>query len=291
MPSHCHPVTERAQPWLGTFVAIRVGGVAPDLAHRAIAQAYARVAHIHRRMSFHDAASDVARVNCNAAYKPIPVDPDTFAVLQWALRIAAASEGCFDISVASHLVKWGLLPRPEGTLSVPSGGNWRDIELTAGGCVRFHRPLWIDLGGIAKGYAVDCAAEILRRSGVEHGVVNAGGDLRVLGNQPEQVALNLEHLTETAPVVEVSGGSLASSSGHLTRRLRRARRHSALVHGVRRSPSATDRFVCVAAERCVVADALTKVAVNNPSGCAPVLREFGASAYIHDIRAGWSCVA
>ena len=68
-------------------------------------------------------------------------------------------------------------------------GSWRDIILEDTGHVRFRRPLLIDFGGIAKGFAVDRAVEILKRKRVMAGIVNAGGDLRVFGSASQLVHL------------------------------------------------------------------------------------------------------
>jgi thiamine biosynthesis lipoprotein len=275
MPSYSdRTAVERAQPWLGTLVSVRVSGLAACLAHQATDAAFEEIATVHRRMSFHEPDSDVSRLNRDAMREPVAVHPYTLEVLQWAVAIAARSGGCFDISVGAELVDWGLLPRPAGAWYRPEG-SWRDIELRADGRVSFHRPLWIDLGGIAKGYAVDRAVECLRESGAAQAVVNAGGDMRVDGQQLERIGLELEFPVNPMPVIELTDGSVASSSGH---------RH---VHGERRTPLPTQRFVCVVADRCVIADALTKVVMAEGAGSADLLREFGAVAHVHDPLEGW----
>jgi thiamine biosynthesis lipoprotein len=277
-------VTERAQPWLGTVVSIRVDEMAEAEAHHSIDAAFEEIATVHRLMSFHDAASDVSRLN-RAWEQRVDVHPYTFEVLDAALRFAASSDGCFDISVGAELVEWRLLPRPANAERAPEG-SWRDIELLDDGCVVFHRPLWIDLGGIAKGYAVDRATECLRAHGALQTVVNAGGDIRVQG-RTEPIRLSAETATETMPVLELTDGSVASSSGHLQRRWSDGEMRGPHVHGVRRSSAPTDRFVCVVAERCMVADALTKVVMAEGMGSSGVLREFGASGYFYDPEVGW----
>lgn len=94
-----------------------------------------------------------------------------------AQRIAALSDGLFDVTVAPAVVPAGLLPDPGRT--PPSSGHWRHIRLREYGCEAFfERPLRIDLGGIAKGFAVDLTLHALRRGGCREGAFNAGGDLR-----------------------------------------------------------------------------------------------------------------
>jgi thiamine biosynthesis lipoprotein len=281
-----NPVTERAQPWLGTLVSIRVEGLSVSWAHRAIDKAFQEVATVHRLMSFHEMSSDVSRLNQDGARQPVSVHAYTLEVLKLALEIAARSDGVFDVSVGAELVKWGLLPRPAGGPDA-AAGTWRDIEVRRDGRVTFLRPLWIDLGGIAKGYAVDRAVECLRTWGASQAVVNAGGDLRAHGPRKERVGLKVEPWDDSVPVVEVRDGSVASSSGHRNRRWLRGRLRGPHVHGVQRCPAPTDRFVCVVAESCVVADALTKVVMAEGPRSAHVLRRFGASAYLHDPHRDW----
>ncbi|PYM17175.1 MAG: hypothetical protein DMD81_10050 [Candidatus Rokuibacteriota bacterium] len=217
-------IVERARPLLGTYVAIRVSGVPESCAHGAIDAAFDQIALVHHRMSFHEAESDVSRLNENALRHAVQVHPRTYEVLRWAQQIAEASHGWFDVTVARHLVAWGVLPRPRSAYDPDPRASWRDIELRRDGAVRFHRPTWIDLGGIAKGYAVDRAVELLRASGVPQGCVNAGGDLRVFGPAAERVRLRTgSRVRGVVPVVDVENASIASSG--------RARRPRSIATG------------------------------------------------------------
>jgi FAD:protein FMN transferase len=279
---------ERAQPWLGTLVRIRVEGLPLADAHRAIDAAFEEIAAVHRMMSFHEAASDVSRLNAHAHRRPVPVHPWTVDVLQWASTFSSRSRGCFDISVGAELVDWQFLPPPSGETRRPEG-SWRDIEVRSDGTVRFHRPLWIDLGGIAKGYAVDRATESLRRGGAVLSVVNAGGDIRVSGPRSERIALEVDsQFTANAlPLIELKDGSVASSFGRPRQRWHQGLRYGPHVDGLQRAPSPTDRFVSVIAQQCVVADALTKVVMAKGPESGNLLRHFGASAHFCDPDAGW----
>jgi FAD:protein FMN transferase len=280
-----HPPVERAQPWLGTLVSIRVSGVPSVRAHRAIDAAFAEVAAIHCLMSFHDPNSDVSRLNRCALLRPIAVDRKTRLVLRWALRFSELSRGCFDPCVASELVKWHYLPQPARTKKNLCG-SWRDIEIRPDRRVRFHRALWIDLGGIAKGYAVDRAVEVLRSNAIRDCVVNAGGDIRVSGRRAETVALGAPHKGALNPAVELTEASIAGSHTgelNLTGRDDLARH----VHGVQRTALTRGRFACVIASSCLVADALTKVVLAEPHAAAAVLARFRATAHYHDSKIDW----
>ena len=277
-----NPVIERAQPWLGTIVTIRAEGLPSAQAHSAIDAAFAEVATIHRLMSFHEPGSDISRLNRDGSVRPVDVHPYTLDVLREAQAISASTNGCFDISIGAELVAWDMLPQPTAEPPLP-GGCWRDIEICSDSRVRFHRPVWIDVGGIAKGYAVDKAIGCLRKWGAMNAVVNAGGDIRVLGEETEQIRLAPDSPVDPVPLLELADGSVASSS----RQSRHNPVHGPHVHGITRSPAPPDRFVCVLAERCVIADTLTKVVMAEGESTLEILRQFEASAYFHDPITGW----
>jgi thiamine biosynthesis lipoprotein len=283
MPSYSlPPIIERARPLLGTIVAVRVHGVAARRAQHGIEQAFCALAEIHRLMSFQDAASDVSRLNRDAAHGAVTVHLHTFRVLAWAARIAHASNGIFDASIGAQLVNCGILNAPAAAAPADPNATFRDIELLPRQQVRFKRPLWLDLSGIAKGYAVDRAIAALAHSGITQACVNAGGDLRLLGKHAERVALRAAVPSAlTLPMIEIEGGALATSSGALTRCGHARRLMSVHVAGDTRHGIDARTTVSVLARRCVVADALTKVVLADPQRGAEVLGHFHAVAYIH----------
>jgi hypothetical protein len=168
--SVCRPSICRARPLLGTFVEIRSAGASRSAAEQAVEAAFAAIAKVQRLMSFHDADSDVSRLNREAFNHSVVVDPWTYEVLETALALHRQSMGAFDIAVAPALQELGVLPSNEGERDVgrieraTSGA----IELLPDNRVCFHHPATrIDLGGIAKGFAVTeqstfCASNVNR---------------------------------------------------------------------------------------------------------------------------------
>jgi thiamine biosynthesis lipoprotein len=285
------PETRRARPWLGTIVDIRVRGLEEKAALRAIDAAFEEVATIHSLLSFHDPGSELSRLNRCAAETAIPVDARTREVLRLALAIARESDGRFDPTVAFELVRSGFLPAPTGVQPPEPTATWREVRLE-GDRVRFDCPLWLDLGGIAKGYAVDRAIERLAGEGVTDACVNAGGDLRVIGSESEVVHLRLSVGAPTSWVaaMEVRDLSVASSSGHLERRRQGNRWIGPHLDGMSRRPVGVNRSASVVAGRCAVADALTKVVLADRRFAKVVLPRFDATAVTHDRRRGWQIV-
>ena len=280
-------IFQRARPWLGTLVEMRVEGMDESAASAAVDAAFDEIEIVHRRMSFHAADSDVNRLHRQAAVAPVSVDARTSEVLRWAMRIAAASQGCFDVTVAAQLVQWGFLPAPRSAPPHPMA-TWRDIELLDDSRVFFRRPLWLDLSGIAKGYAVDRALEILVAAGATQACVNAGGDLRIAGTRAETVHLRNVHGPVLPYAVEIANAAIASSAGAEARRRVDERWHGPHVHGGSRQSADTQHAVSVVAACCVIADALTKVVLAaEPAIAERVLAQFGAQACMHSQGDGW----
>ncbi len=284
MPSPS-PGTEirRARPLLGTLVEIRASAGGPQaLVQAAIDAAFAAVERVQRLMSFHDADSEVSALNRDALRQPLRVDAQTWAVLAAAQRLSRLSEGAFDIAVGARLQDWGYLPPTPGPVQAACVGNWSDIELLDDARVRFHRPLRIDLGGIAKGYAVDCAIDTLRQAGIEAALVNAGGDLRALGQQPQPVQLrHPQHPALAAHALSLCNEALATSANYYSRRASGAAEISPLLDPRSRQPWLGSTSVSVRAADCMSADALTKLVLfAAPELAQRVLTAYDAQAYV-----------
>jgi thiamine biosynthesis lipoprotein len=281
----------RARPLLGTFVEMRVDGVGEAQALAAIDAAFEEIAAVHRLMSFHADDSDVTRINRDAVREAVHVDARTREVIALALEFARASAGRFDPTIAAELVAWNLLPRPRDAPPPDGAADWRDIVVLADGRIFCRKPLWIDLGGIAKGYAVDRAIGRLAELGIAQACVNAGGDLRRIGP-----GMELVHVRSPAPPhVPVRGlmlgeASIASSGGYFERRRHRDRWVGPHVDGASRTALAIDASVSVVAERCAVADALTKIVLSDAQAARPVLDAWNAQACVHDAKNGWRVV-
>ncbi|MGH8461528.1 MAG: FAD:protein FMN transferase [Stenotrophobium sp.] len=292
MRSYSHPTTvERARPLLGTRVTIRVQALNPAEANAAIDAAFGAIENVHRLMSFQSPDSDLSRLNREALHGPVQIDAHTYHVLECAQQFAAASNGVFDINCAAQLVEWGLLPRVQENVADDNGGDWRDLALLAHYRVRFHRPLCIDLGGIAKGYAVDCAIAALQECGITNACVNAGGDLRLIGACTERVAIRAcGHDDRAAAVLEIRDAAVASSNGHPLRRLHHGRWVGPHLHGTAREPVDTGITATVVAPDCMSADALTKIVLADPAVAAGLLPRYDALAYRHLAARGWQAI-
>jgi FAD:protein FMN transferase len=286
MGDHCC-VSRRAQLWLGTLVEVTAEASSDEAADAGVASAFAAIARVHRALTLHDPQSELARVNRHAPGGVQSLSADLRAVLGCALELAARSRGAFDPTVGAHVAAFGFVP-PQG--QADHHATWRDVLLTRKG-VRFAKPLVLDLGGIAKGYAVDCAIDALRGRGIIAGRVNAGGDLRVFGNRSEPVHVRTGGPQRVVlPLVEITDAAVATSAYGGQRRRVDGRWATPLIDPFNRLPRMSTRTVSVVASTCMVADALTKVVALHGAGAADVLRSYGASAMLLSPAAGrWRC--
>ena len=264
----------RCRPFLGTLVDVACQGSPED-----VDRAFAAIEKVHRLMSFHNPTSDVARMNRHASHGPVKVHPWTWRVLKCALEFSSKSNGVFDITVGRHLVKLDYLPRLDSRGC--GGGSWQDIVLDYECNVRFRRPVIVDLGGIAKGFAVDRAIEVLKDHGVAAGIVNAGGDLRIFG--PASQLVHVRHPgepTRIAGAVRLRERAMATSGIYFGRRKFRGKYVGPLLNG-RTAQSARQLIsVSVAAAECMVADALTKIVFALREKTAGLLAECHADALL-----------
>jgi len=229
-------------------------------------------------MSFHSTDSDVSRLNNGAYGKAVKVDSRTWHVLQQACAISQASDGVFDITVGGAMMARGELPVTLGR-QVDRDASFRDIELLADSCVRIGRPLAIDVGGIAKGYAVDCAVAVLQEMGVVTGCVNAGGDLRAFGDETVPVDVRDPH-----------DPAISGAQVMLRKRAFATSAHYPAESGFNSSGVVLDPrgdtlvgrcySASVRAESCMIADALAKCVLVLEQDSGPILQRYEADGFV-----------
>ena len=273
----------RARPLLGTFVEIEVAGAARSAMNAVIDAAFEAVASVHRLMSFHEPDSDVSRLNREAWVRPVGVHAWTYQVLEAAVEMHRRSNGIFDIAVAPTLQAMGLLPRLGDDVPVEAESRPFDaIELLEGRTVRFRQAnVRIDLGGIAKGFAVDRALEVLRGSGAASGLVNAGGDLAAFGETPQTV--HIRHPRDprrSICSVKVADEALASTALRFDPFQSVDTTGTAIIDPRNHGPARAIDGATVRAPSCMIADALTKIVMIAGTEATELLEHYNASALL-----------
>ncbi len=174
---------KRTQMIMGTMVEITV--IPPD--DEAIKAAFEEMKKVDALMSTYKKNSEVSILNRKGETR---LSAETLQVIREAINFSEITGGAFDITCRPLINLWKkakkekVIPSPEKIREALSLVGYKKI-LLEGDTVRFkQKGMQIDLGGIAKGYAVDRAIEALKRNGIRRALVNAGGDLYALGNGP-----------------------------------------------------------------------------------------------------------
>ena len=160
-----------------------------ELADRVGTEVLAVFHQVDEQMSRYRDDSEVSGLNRSAASGPVAVSAGLFQVLQKAREVSLLSDGAFDITFGSvgylYDFRAGKKPTNEQIRSGLSRVNFRDVILDeTAGTVEYGQPgIRVDLGGIAKGYAVDLGIEHLVSHGIRHARLSAGGDMRLLGDK------------------------------------------------------------------------------------------------------------
>ena len=258
----------REEAIMGTAIEVELYADGRAEAEVAIAAVMAEMHRIDATMSPHKPDSELSLVNAGAADGPVQVSDGMFALLSRAMAFSRLSGGAFDITFASagnlYDYRAGVAPDEAALAAVRPLIDWRHVLLDASArTVRFARPgVRIDLGGFAKGHAVDNAVRILRRLGIAHAMVAAGGDSHVMGsrgNRPWTVAIRDPRregaVVAVLPLEDVS----ISTSGDYERFFERngVRCHHLLDPRTGKSPSGV-RSVTVIADDGLTTEAFSK---------------------------------
>ena len=230
-------VLRRMRVALGTLVVIEARAAAVEQARAALEAAFAALEEVAARMDPARPSSDLARLAAAGTDRSVPIDPLTHRVLGFAQRLSERSEGIFD----------PCLPERSGRIADLALSNPRGAP--AASC---RVPLLLDLGGIAKGFAVDRAVASLRAGGCSAGLVNAGGDLRVFGAQA--LPLLLRHAGRVRGALELQDAALAVSERRAAGAPPGHRGYYSRVPGAMHAR----RYAAVRAADAMSADALTK---------------------------------
>ncbi len=262
-------VARRTLPVMGTIAEITVVDRSEALAQQAVEAVIADLRFVDAIMTRFRTDSDIGRANLFAGREGVTVGRETAEVIETALHWASASEGRFDPAIGAASELWDVTnrhepPPTEAVRRLADRAFWRhvDIERRAGvGTVRYGEPdLHLDLGGIGKGYSIDRAVQTLRALGIQHAIVNLGGDLYALGQSPEggpwRVGIKSpDDLGSVARTLEVSDRAVATSGDYERFFRYGGERFHHLIDPQTAAPRRTSvRSVTVLADRCIDAE-------------------------------------
>jgi thiamine biosynthesis lipoprotein len=236
------------RPALGTFVEI---GLSHDSSPKKFHNAFAAIKKVEDLMSFHDPLSELSRLNSLSIGAHLKVSLETLFVLKKAEELRNISQGAFNVAVGTQLAQWNLLPRHFKSLKMTHS----PFLIEGQEIFRINEGL-LDLGGIAKGFAVDEAVDAMKGS-CQSGFVNAGGDIRVFGE--EKIPFHIQMGRNIFHEMLLDNKSMATST--VRRVLWKNKMY--VSHHIKsdNTPCLKRSTVTLLADTCIIADALTKVAL------------------------------
>lgn len=209
---------------MGTEVSVYLWHDDPAAAARAMEAVFTEVARLDQLMSTYIEDSPISALNREAALHPVDAGRELFQLIERSLEISILTHGAFDItydSVGQHYdFRAHKRPSSETVAAELPLIDYRLVELDRhAGTIRFRREgVRVNLGGIAKGYAVECGIEIAKRFGVRHARVTAGGDTRLLGDRrgaPWMVGVqNPRNADEVAITIPLENEAISTSGDY-----------------------------------------------------------------------------
>lgn len=184
---------KRSEFLLGTGCEVKVY-TNPLKGNKVLDEIFAEIKVIHQLMSSEIPGNDVDRINRGAGKEWVAVSKETFTVIEESVQLAMISDGAFDISLGPVIKLWNIgkdgenIPEENELENSLKLVNYRDVKLDRSGYkVKLARVgMMIDLGGIAKGYAADRTAAIIREHEISSALINLGGNIYVVGNHPKK---------------------------------------------------------------------------------------------------------
>ena len=251
----------RLRPAMGTLVAVEARSSSIETAERAVNAAFAAINYVEWLLHPTRRGSDLALLNRLAPGARRRVHPWTAAVLRLSRELCARSNGIFEPALPG-----------QGSIMY-----WEPIGLRS---MYVRRRAVVDLGGIAKGYAIDQAVTALRRAGAYAGLVNAGGDLRVYGSNDWRISVRAQNgALQELPLRDLALAASADCGDSGDSGESRPREHRGYYRRGEAAHRAPPRTATVIAPSAALADALTKVQMfAAPARAAALLARYRARA-------------
>lgn len=202
--SHEIKTIKRTQIILGTVVEIQVRDDNEQKAEDAIAQALTEVKRIDDLFTTYNEESPVWKIN-NSTDSIFSVDPEIYSLIVLCDSITKISDGCFDVSLDNLTKVWGFYtddPNVPSQSKIDSAliiSGWQKVKVVGGNQTIKTKKVGLNFGSIAKGYAVDKAIDVLKKSGIKEALVNAGGEISAIGNY---WIVGIQHPRETNAIIK-----------------------------------------------------------------------------------------
>jgi len=251
---------KRTQVALGTFVEIEVRGMTPRDANQAISAAFRELIRIHDEFSPFNESGLLWKIN-HEEKNTVHIGKELYSLLEVCDDIHEKTEGAFDPAMERLFRIWRIwgdtpvLPSTEEVEAARDLSGWRHIRL--GGNLELRRKPGVEIsfGAVAKGYAVDRMTAVLQDFGVGNALVNAGGEIRTLG---ENWIVGIQHPSireEMIRTISLKGMAVATSGDYEQYHEEKGKRYHHILDPATGYPATGCRSVTIVAETCMEADA------------------------------------
>ncbi len=255
---------------MGTWAEITVYSQDAKLANRAIESALDAMIEVDSLMSAYKQNSEISDINRQTGQKAVSVSPKTFFIVKSAIHYSEISDGAFDITISPLIHSWGFfrkqghIPPKEEINQKRALVNYRLIELDSkhNRIKLLKNGMTLDLGGIAKGYAVDQAIEKLQAAKVENVLVNLSGNMYAMGHPRDKDAwrIAIRHPRQKESllgVLELQEESIATSGDYEKFFIHDGKKYSHIINPHTGYPVLGIASVTIVAKTAMEADALS----------------------------------
>lgn len=245
---------------MGTTIEIQVIHPDADKANEAVTEAFVEVERINQKYSTYIDSNYIWFMN-NSGVGEYEVDDETFYLLEKCEEVYNATNGGFDAAIGMYIDILGFEsdnpdePTQEEIQSALDKVGWKHVELLDGNILKKNKPVKINFGGIAKGYAVDRMSEVLKENGIEKYLVNAGGELIGEGNE---WTIGIQHPRERNELlgkILLNGTAVASSGDYEQYFEKDKKRFHHIINPVTGLPALETQAVTIITDNDIDADA------------------------------------
>ena len=255
---------------MGCPCEVRLFATDNDLSQQVLRQCHGEVLRFQNKYLRYRDDSIVSKINLSAGQSPVTIDPETSAIMQYSSVCYVQSNGLFDITSGVLRQIWNMdtqtLPRQSEIDNCLETIGWDKVELETDSIFLPDPGMELDLGGVVKEYASDAIAEKARQAGIESGYVNLGGDIAIIGPQPDKRPWPVgisdpDHTDKPVATIQLSKGAVSTSGGYERYTSIDGKRYSHMINPKTGWPVDSLLSVSVAAPKAVVAGSLTSIAL------------------------------
>ena len=279
-------VVQKSRIIMDTVIQITAFGEDNSRTAAAVNAAFAEMKRLEALTSFYMEGSDLQRLS---AVGSAEVSPEVARIVNLGLEVARASGGAFDMTLGNLKSLWGIesehpqVPAPEKIRGALKGIGSDALKVSGRRIEKKDPGTTVDLGGIAKGFAIDRGIEVLAENGIRHAAVNAGGDIRLLGDRqgkPWRIAIqDPRHTSRFVAKLFLKDVAVVTSGDYERFFEKDGVRYHHLFDPRTGYPSQVSRSVTVLADNAALADALATAAfVLGPEKGLALLAKFPSTA-------------